>query len=96
MRSTRPVILTTLLCVAGLRPAMSQPPGEPGQHRAPPPEAIQACEGTSSGMQCSFTTDRGSMTGTCWAPEGKPLACKPAGNPPSGSAPPAASKPPQQ
>ena len=43
----------------------------------PPAEAMQACKALSSGQDCSFTTDKGSRAGTCWAPEGKPLACKP-------------------
>lgn len=45
----------------------------PGQ---PPAEALQACKSLSSGQDCSFTGNRGAVTGTCWAPEGKPLACK--------------------
>jgi hypothetical protein len=31
----------------------------------------------SSGQECSFTAPHGTVKGTCWAPEGKPLACKP-------------------
>jgi hypothetical protein len=46
-------------------------------HRPPPPEALAACKSLSSGQQCSFTSRHGPMTGTCWAPEGKPLACRP-------------------
>jgi hypothetical protein len=67
---------------------MSQPPSGAELHPGPPPEAIAACASSTSGAQCSFTNERGSVTGTCWAPEGKPLACKPAGSPPSASAPP--------
>jgi hypothetical protein len=66
-----------------------QPPPPP--RGGPPPEALAACKSLASGASCSFTSPRGSMTGTCWAPEGKPLACKPAGAPPGsgGGSPPA-------
>lgn len=50
--------------------------GGAGQGK-PPAEAMQACKSLVSGQDCSFTTSKGSLTGTCWAPEGKPLACKP-------------------
>ena len=43
----------------------------------PPAEALAACKTLSSGQECSFTAPQGSVKGTCWAPEGKPLACKP-------------------
>ena len=56
-------------------------------HHAPPPEALAACKSLSSGQECSFTSPHGTMTGTCWAPEGKPLACRPKNAPgPGGSA----------
>jgi hypothetical protein len=87
MRITRAVIPTTLLFLGGAHSAMSQPPSEAPRH-PPPPEAIAACKSLTSGAECSFTTDRGSVTGKCWAPEGKPLACKPSEPPPSGSTPP--------
>jgi len=35
------------------------------------------------GPACTMTTPRGTLTGTCGAPEGKPLACRPA-RPPQG------------
>ncbi len=43
----------------------------------PPAEALDACKTLSSGQDCSFSSPRGTAKGTCWAPEGKPLACKP-------------------
>ncbi len=43
----------------------------------PPAEALDACKTLSSGQDCSFLSPRGTAKGTCWAPEGKPLACKP-------------------
>lgn len=51
----------------------------------PPPEAMAACQSLSSGHVCSFTSPRGAMKGTCWAPEGKPLACKPKDAPSGGT-----------
>jgi len=56
------------------------------EHRRPPPQALAACEGKSSGAACSFTgRDNDTVNGTCFAPpEGgngqssAPLACRPA------------------
>lgn len=48
-----------------------------GGPRKPPPEALAACKTLSSGQACGFTAPHGAVKGTCWAPEGKPLACKP-------------------
>lgn len=47
----------------------------------PPAEALDACKSASSGKDCSFSSPQGTVKGTCWAPEGKPLACKPKGAP---------------
>jgi hypothetical protein len=55
----------------------AQPKDGKGGASQPPPEALAACQSLSSGHVCSFTSPRGAMKGTCWAPEGKPLACKP-------------------
>ena len=54
----------------------------------PPAEALAACKSLSSGAACSFTAPHGAVTGTCWAPEGKPLACKPKDAPAGGPTPP--------
>jgi hypothetical protein len=43
----------------------------------PPAEALDACKSASSGKDCSFSSPQGTVKGTCWAPEGKSLACKP-------------------
>ena len=53
----------------------------PEQHRGPPPEALAACKALASGAACGFTGPRGAMKGSCFAPEGKPLACRPAHGP---------------
>jgi hypothetical protein len=48
-----------------------------GAPRKPPTEALNACKALSSGQGCSFSSPHGTVAGTCWAPAGKPLACKP-------------------
>ena len=48
-----------------------------GGPRKPPAEALDACKSLTSGQECSFSSPHGTVKGTCWAPEGKPLACKP-------------------
>lgn len=48
-----------------------------GGPRRPPAEALDACKTASSGQECSFNSPHGTVKGACWAPEGKPLACKP-------------------
>jgi hypothetical protein len=70
------VSVVTLSCGALLAQPAPQGQGGSGPGK-PPAEAMQACKSLSSGQDCSFTTSKGSRTGTCWAPEGKPLACKP-------------------
>ena len=80
----RTALFAALAIAAGAAAAQS----DEGQHHhhAPPPEALAACKSLSSGQECSFTSPHGTMTGTCWAPEGKPLACRPMNGPgPGGS-----------
>lgn len=68
--------------------ACAQPTGAHDRPGPPPPEALAACKSSAAGQTCSFTTARGTASGTCWAPEGKPLACKPKDAPaPAASAP---------
>jgi hypothetical protein len=56
-----------------------------GEHRGPPPEALAACKTAKADAACSFKGRQSEIVkGTCWAPDkSKPLACKPAGGPPS-------------
>ena len=65
----------------------AQPADGNGGPRKPPAEALDACKSLSSGQACSFSSPQGVVKGSCWAPEGKPLGCKPkdapAGNPPA-------------
>jgi len=52
--------------------------GGPGGHRAPPPEAQQACNGLQEGATCNFTHDGRAVSGTCRAgPEGGSVSCAP-------------------
>lgn len=56
---------------------LAQPPeGREGPPK-PPQEAFDSCKSLSAGAACSFSSPRGAVSGACWAPEGKPLACKP-------------------
>ena len=79
----RATCLLTAVCASGL--ALAQPSGQPsGQEpprQGPPAESLAACKTLTSGAACSFTSPRGAETGTCFAPEGKPLACRPARGP---------------
>lgn len=64
--------------------ACAQPTGSNDRPPPPPAEAMAACKAAASGAACSFSTPRGELSGTCWAPEGKPLACKPKNAPTPG------------
>ena len=77
-----PRLLLASACVGAV--AMAQPAGGQGGSRTPPAEALAACSKLTSGAACSFTGTQGTATGTCFAPEGKPLACRPSGAPPQG------------
>jgi hypothetical protein len=51
------------------------------ERRGPPPQAIEACKGKSSGAPCSFVGHNNNQrTGTCFSPNAdRSLACRPAG-----------------
>ena len=74
------VLAATALFAAA---ATAQPaPPRSDDDRPPPPESLQACASLAAGAACEFKTPRGNtMKGSCWAPEGKPLACKPKDRP---------------
>lgn len=61
-----------LACVPD-RGAMPPPPE--GEHAGPPPEALRACAGRSTGASCTVAGHE--FTGECHAPPGLPLACVP-------------------
>ncbi len=65
----------------------AQPAEGQGGPRKPPPEAIDACKSLRAGQECSFSSPHGMVRGSCWAPEGKPLACKPKDVPNDGTRP---------
>ncbi len=65
----------------------AQPAGGNGGPRPPSQEALAACKSLASGASCSFSSQQGSVTGTCWAPQGMALACKPKNAPMPGGRP---------
>jgi hypothetical protein len=51
-----------------------------GKGKGPPREMLAACSDKSAGQTCSATGPQGNvMSGTCFAPQGRPLACRPTG-----------------
>ena len=57
--------------------------GGSGDHRPPPPQALDACASLSAGAACAFDIDSHHVTGTCRQPDAsKPLACAPDQPPP--------------
>jgi hypothetical protein len=67
----------SLVSLPGQAQPMQRPGGGQGGGRTPPPEALAACQSLAAGAACSFTSSRGAETGSCFAPEGKALACRP-------------------
>ena len=63
-------IATALLSACACAQPNDRPP-------PPPAEAFAACKAAPAGAACSFSAPQGMVSGSCWAPEGKPLACKP-------------------
>lgn len=66
----------------------AQPTTGGGMPPGPPPEALAACKTLKSGEDCNFSSPQGNLKGSCWAPEGKPLACRPLNAPEGGMPPP--------
>jgi hypothetical protein len=75
-------LLVALLCASGW--VLAQPAGGQGGPRKPPQEALDACKSLRAGDACSFSDAKGTTEGSCWAPEDKPLACRPEGAPDAG------------
>ncbi|MBU0753485.1 MAG: hypothetical protein KJ787_15400 [Gammaproteobacteria bacterium] len=75
-------LLAALTCSSSL--LFAQPAEGQGGPRRPPQEAFDACKSLSAGQGCSFTAPHGTVNGSCWAPEGKPLACQPKDAPSDG------------
>ncbi|HEY3449707.1 MAG TPA: hypothetical protein VGK67_25355 [Myxococcales bacterium] len=54
----------------------------PGEHRGPPPAALDACKSLRDGDSCSFSIDGRDVKGSCRSgPEGQPAACMPSDMP---------------
>lgn len=65
----------TGLCAVSLS-AQQGPPG--GGKRGPTDEMLKACEGKAQGDSCSASfPQRTETNGTCFAPQDRPLACRP-------------------
>ncbi len=78
----RTSVCSGLLLLSGTLSAQPAPDG--GGPRKPPLEAVEACKSLSSGQDCNFTTKERTVKGSCWAPESKPLACRPKDAPQAG------------
>jgi hypothetical protein len=75
------VIATVCLWAATAIAQPKEEGGMEGPRRGPPPEALAACRSLAAGQECTVTLGSNTLKGSCWAPEGKPLACRPAGAP---------------
>ncbi len=69
------VLLVVLMCSSVV--IFAQQDNRQGPPPRPPQEALDACKSLQANQECSFTSPEGKVTGTCWAPEDKPLDCKP-------------------
>ncbi|MEO0440668.1 MAG: YHYH protein [Pseudomonadota bacterium] len=59
--------------------SLSAQRGPGGGQGRPPEEMFKACESKAAGDACSAELPgEGEVSGTCFAPEGRPLACRPA------------------
>lgn len=57
--------------------ASGEPPGAEREPPRPRPQAIEACAALARDAACRFPAERGTVSGACWAPPGRPLACRP-------------------
>lgn len=75
------VLFTVLNQVAPSFAAGDDFRGQRNGRRGPPQVAIDACGSLSAGDACSFTGRNGEqLSGTCFAPKDRELACKPEGH----------------
>jgi hypothetical protein len=75
--ATRTLNAALLFTCLAAGTVFAQPAGGNGP-RTPPAEALAACKSLTSDQACTFSGQLSTLTGTCAAPEGKPLACRPA------------------
>lgn len=74
--TTNSFLIALSLTFAAAPVGVAQPP-----QGGPPQEALDACDGQDDGSLCAFTGRRGeTLEGTCRAPQGRALACVPAGH----------------
>ena len=76
------VAIAALALCASFGIAMAQDvadDGPPQRPRQPPQAALNACRALTANATCSFAAQGRTITGSCFAPQGRPLACRPAG-----------------
>lgn len=83
--STNPILtvakLAAFTALFACTAVMAQPKSGEGPsngRNGPPAEALSACKTAKSGDSCSFSSPNGTVSGSCMAPQGRPLACAPA------------------
>lgn len=76
--------LAAALVLVGTAYAESDQENKPRRdHCGPPEAALEACSSSVQSDPCSFEGRRGdTLDGTCEAPDGRPLACRPERDPP--------------
>lgn len=82
MITRRATVVAVALVAASLGAvAQSQDERGPPPGGGPPSEAFKACATLSAGAACSFTGRGQQLSGTCFAPPGRMLACRPTRGP---------------
>jgi hypothetical protein len=77
------IVVVAVGAIGAVKLAAQEGPPPGGNRRGPPPEMLKACSAKASGDICSAIDRQGqSVAGTCFAPQGRPLACRPQGGPP--------------
>ena len=80
IKMARKVIFTFCATTALVNVSYAQEKG--GPKGEPPKEAIEICVDQESGSECTMSTPRGDLTGTCQnTPDKKYFVCMPEGGP---------------
>ncbi|WP_422344456.1 YHYH protein [Parasphingorhabdus sp.] len=80
-----PFLSIAVLCfgVFGAVNLSAQQGSRGGGQGRPTEEMLSACESKAAGDGCSFeSSEQDEVSGTCFAPRNRPLACRPSGGPP--------------